>query len=150
MVERASLYCFCSPDFLVTVGRRAHEDDLSLTRGDDKVARRQQRLAVTVAAGFPLQLPVGGIDAREDSHIEAVDESVVVHRTGDRVLHAVRPPQLTRREAVAVAGDLQGQSADTGARGKEDPVVADDYRLCRMVAAVPGPGGLPQQIAAIG
>src|SRR5262245_34701245 len=148
MVERASLYGFRSPDFLVALWSRAHEDDLTLLGGDDKVAGRQQRLAATVAATLPLQLSSGGIDTREDPQIETVDESVVVHRTGDVVLHAVRPPQLTRREAVALAGDLQSQSADEVARGEEDPVVADDHRLCGMAAA--GPSGLPQQIAAIG
>src|SRR5688572_8457191 len=112
MVERASLYGFRSPDFLVTLWSRAHQDDLTLIRGDDKVAGRQQRLAAAVAASLPLQLPVGGIDTREDPQIETVDESVVVHRAGDGILHAVRPPELTRREAVAVAGDLQSQPAD--------------------------------------
>src|SRR5687767_10177651 len=104
MVPGASLERGGLRHLLVSFGRCTNEDDITLTARDDEVTRRQQHLAVPVAAGLPLPVAAGGIDTREDPLVDPVDEAVVVDRAREAVLHPARSPDLACGHPVTIAG----------------------------------------------
>ena len=111
MIPRRAVQDGEARELQVTLRRRAHERQAAVFGHDDEVARREQDLSVPVAAAFPLHLSGGGVETREDGFVAALDESAVMDRARELVLHAGRAPHFARVEMFALAHDLDQRRA---------------------------------------
>ena len=121
----------------------ADEDDVAGFRQHDDVAAGDDGLTISVAAAFPLQLACRRVDARKDRFVETVEISLVQQRAGELVFHPRVCPDRARREAVAIALDLEHPRTLGIARRQEHAVVAENHGLRHVDALAGRPRILP-------
>src|SRR5207248_7721574 len=105
-----------------SVRRRFHEQELARFIANEQEFAREQQLAVAETPLFPFPLAVAGVDARENSLVHPVEETLVNNGARELAAHVTILPQGIDRPFLAVSPDLEHGAAVVVARGNEHAV----------------------------